>query len=214
MLPIVSIIGAKKSGKTTVVEALVKEFSCRGLRVATMKHCEEGFQVDREGSDSWRHIQAGAIAVSLCGPQEFAILGASEKPSFARLAALLLEEAQLVIAEGFSEEDLPKVLVVGKEAGESPIPSEEQLLAVVSDVSKEQSVPTFGFDDTASLADLLVERLLAPEREVSLIVEGRQVRLNHFADSVIASTVRGMIAALRDIPEEPETINLQIHRRK
>ncbi|MEJ2754047.1 MAG: molybdopterin-guanine dinucleotide biosynthesis protein MobB, partial [Chloroflexota bacterium] len=37
-IPIVSIIGKSKSGKTTLLEKLIAELKRRGYRVATIKH--------------------------------------------------------------------------------------------------------------------------------------------------------------------------------
>jgi len=214
MLPIVSIVGAKKSGKTTVVEALVKELAGRGLRVATMKHCHAGFQIDRAGSDSWRHLQAGAVEAALRGPEEFAVLGKGKERSFLRLAIFLLEEADLVLAEGFSEEKLPKIEVVRSAAGESPLHPPETLLAIVTDLRKEWPAPAFGFAETEGLANLIVERFLTTKKEVSLVIEGKQVGLNRFTDGFIASTVRGMLSALHDIPADAARISLHLRRHR
>ena len=60
MIPIISIVGKSDSGKTTLIEKLVPVLTKRGYRVATVKHDVHGFEVDREGKDSWRHKQAGA----------------------------------------------------------------------------------------------------------------------------------------------------------
>ena len=57
MIPIVSIVGKSDSGKTTLIEKLLPELTRRGYRIATVKHDVHGFEVDREGKDSWRHKQ-------------------------------------------------------------------------------------------------------------------------------------------------------------
>ena len=41
--PIVSIVGKKNSGKTTLTVALAAELKRRGWRVATIKHGHHGF---------------------------------------------------------------------------------------------------------------------------------------------------------------------------
>ena len=46
MPPIVSIIGKSKSGKTTLVEKLVRELKSRGYRVATIKHTNQKLPFD------------------------------------------------------------------------------------------------------------------------------------------------------------------------
>lgn len=64
---IVSFVGSSGVGKTTVVEQLIPLVRAAGLRVGTVKHAPHGHDVDRVGSDSWRHRQAGADAVLLAG---------------------------------------------------------------------------------------------------------------------------------------------------
>jgi hypothetical protein len=52
------ITGWKNSGKTTLTERLVAELTRRGHSVATVKHAHHAFDIDREGTDSWRHRAA------------------------------------------------------------------------------------------------------------------------------------------------------------
>ena len=81
MIPIISIVGKSDSGKTTLIEKLVPELTRRGYRVATVKHDVHGFEVDREGKDSWRHKQAGAHTVVISSPQKIALIRDVEKDS-------------------------------------------------------------------------------------------------------------------------------------
>ena len=56
-LPIIAIIGGKKSGKTTVVEFLVKAFTSKGFKVATAKHISlPDFSLDKKGTDTWSRL--------------------------------------------------------------------------------------------------------------------------------------------------------------
>ena len=74
MIPIVSIVGKSDSGKTTLIEKLLPELGRRGYRVATVKHDVHGFEVDREGKDSWRHKKAGAHTVVISSPLKVAVI--------------------------------------------------------------------------------------------------------------------------------------------
>ncbi|MEJ2678872.1 MAG: molybdopterin-guanine dinucleotide biosynthesis protein MobB [Gemmatimonadota bacterium] len=75
MPPIVSFLGKKKSGKTAVTVAVAAELTRRGRRVMTIKH-GHGFDLDRQGTDSWRHMHEGrAHRVVLAAPGEFAVMG-------------------------------------------------------------------------------------------------------------------------------------------
>jgi molybdopterin-guanine dinucleotide biosynthesis protein MobB len=61
---IITVSGLKGSGKTAVVEALIGELRRRGLRVASAKSMTHGtLELQPEGTDTRRHLEAGAEAV-------------------------------------------------------------------------------------------------------------------------------------------------------
>lgn len=63
----------------------------------------------------------------------------------------------LIIAEGWKHENYPKIVVIREEIGEISI-SREGLLAVVSDKPVDLSVPLFGLEDVAGVADLIMKQ--------------------------------------------------------
>jgi molybdopterin-guanine dinucleotide biosynthesis protein len=63
--PVVSVVGRKNSGKTTLVVALLAELTRRGRRVASIKHGHHAFETDQPGRDSWRHFQEGGAEATL-----------------------------------------------------------------------------------------------------------------------------------------------------
>jgi hypothetical protein len=72
---VVCVIGKKKSGKTTTTVGLIRELARRGHRVMSAKH-GHGFELDAEGTDSWRHRhEGGAHRVAMAGPEQVAVLG-------------------------------------------------------------------------------------------------------------------------------------------
>lgn len=113
------IVGWKNAGKTTLMEALVRRVRARGFTVSTIKHVHHGVDLDRPGTDSFRHRSAGAGEVMLASPARFALLheyppGADEPP----LAALLsrLAPVDLVLVEGFKTGTHPRIEVWRKAA--------------------------------------------------------------------------------------------------
>jgi molybdopterin-guanine dinucleotide biosynthesis protein MobB len=70
----VTIVGLKKSGKTTVAAALIAELVRRGLRVASVKSMRHGvFSLEPEGTDTGRHLAAGAEATLAFAADEEAV---------------------------------------------------------------------------------------------------------------------------------------------
>ena len=73
-IPVVSIVGKSDSGKTTVMEGLIRELSAMGYRVATVKHHIHEVDVDVPGKDSWRHAHAGSVTAMISSPTQFAVV--------------------------------------------------------------------------------------------------------------------------------------------
>jgi molybdopterin-guanine dinucleotide biosynthesis protein MobB len=132
---IIHIIGHSDSGKTMLIQRLVPVLAGRNVRVATVKHAHKGYQLDREGKDSWRHQQSGAVATMLVGPDSWALqVRQPDAPRFApELVALAGQDADLVLVEGFRSQpgrriqisldpDAVAAVLKGNEASSGPDP--------------------------------------------------------------------------------------------
>ena len=112
--PIVRVVGRKNSGKTTLAVELIRELVARGLRVGSAKH-GHGFELDRAGTDSWRHRhEGGAFRTVLAGPEDVAVLGRwgpDGEPSLETLVARALPDADVVVAEGWKVGPGPRIEV-------------------------------------------------------------------------------------------------------
>ena len=62
---VIGVAGFKNSGKTTLVEKLVRHLTAQGYKVSTIKHAHHSFDIDHEGRDSFRHRKAGASQVAV-----------------------------------------------------------------------------------------------------------------------------------------------------
>lgn len=101
MIPIVSIVGKSDSGKTTLIEKLIPELNRKGYRVATVKHDVHGFEVDREGKDSWRHRRAGSYSTVLSSPRQLAIIrDMDHDASLEEIRDRFIRDVDIIITEG------------------------------------------------------------------------------------------------------------------
>lgn len=162
MTPVLSVIGRSNSGKTTLIEGLVRSLVSRGYRIGTIKHHFHGdFEVDREGKDSWRHAEAGAVAVALSSPVRLAVIRRVEGEAEVEEIARMLGEVDLVITEGFKKGPWPKVEVNrAARGGELMCRPEENLIAVVTDRALDIPPPCFGLESYDDIADFVEERFL------------------------------------------------------
>ena len=73
-IPAIGFAAYSGTGKTTVMEALVRCLTRRQVRVGVIKHDGHDFDIDHPGKDSWRHTQAGACSVVITSPRKTAVI--------------------------------------------------------------------------------------------------------------------------------------------
>ena len=153
---IISIIGRKDAGKTTLAVALAAEFARKRLRVMTIKHASHPVDIDRAGTDSYRHFHEGHAERVLIASPALRVLveRAPDDTDPIALARRYLAEADIVLVEGFKRADLPKIEVFRREASSTPLydpaaPNAEDWIAIVTDDDQfDAPVPVLRFRDT------------------------------------------------------------------
>lgn len=134
---VLGIAGWSGAGKTTLLAAVLPRLVAAGLRVSTVKHAHEGFDLDRPGKDSHRHREAGAREVMLASGRRWALLHEVDGPEPA-LPDLLarLAPCDLVLVEGWRRDAYPKVEVYRPALGKPPLwESVPGVVAVASDAA-------------------------------------------------------------------------------
>ncbi len=101
---VVSVLGLKKSGKTTVASALIASLRARGYRVAALKKTHlHLLSLDPRGTDSFRLAEAGALFVAARSRKETVTVHREPQPDdLEALLALVPPSMQIVLAEGVS----------------------------------------------------------------------------------------------------------------
>jgi len=163
---IFGIVGWKNSGKTTMTERVVAELTRRGWKVSTIKHAHHGFDIDREGADSFRHRVAGAVEVAIVSGKRWALmheLRDADEPDLADILARLAP-CDIVLVEGYKREAHPKLEMRRQGAKETvPMtPNDPRIVAIAADHAVVDSqVPVFHIDDVQAITDFI-------ERETGL----------------------------------------------
>ncbi len=155
---IFGITGWKNAGKTTLTERLVAEFVRRGWRVSTIKHAHHDVDIDRPGTDSYRHRAAGAGEVALVGGRRYAIMREAAEPSLSDVLARLAP-ADLVLIEGYKREPHPKIEARRLESvNRTPLsPEDHHIVAIAADHPvTDTALPVFDLDDTDAIADFVL----------------------------------------------------------
>ncbi len=213
MLPIISMVGASGSGKTTFLEKLIPELAGRGYSVGAMKHDVHGFDMDREGKDTWRLKRAGAGTIAISSPARVASIRetGSELP-LEEVAARYFWTEDILITEGFKSAHFPKIEIFRSAVEPKPICGpENNLSAIVSDDPVEAGVPVFSFSDVRGVADFIENRYLKDRKKPSVLVQldGKQLPMKDFVRDFLVGGIIGMLSSLRGW-KTPGTISIHI----
>ncbi len=199
MPPIVCIVGHSESGKTTLVEKLVRELKLRGYRVATVKHAQD-INLGDSDKDSSRHLEAGSEATIISSPDKLVLI----KPvatgiTLDEVAQLFGEDYDLVLVEGFKQGKAPKIEVHRREAG-PPLKDIKQLVAIVTDEPLDTEVRQFSLEDVKGLADLLEDGFIKPQGDqVSLYINNAPVALKAFPKEFVTNVLLAMTSSLKGV---------------
>ena len=157
-IPILAFAAYSGTGKTTLIEKLVRSLKAYGLRVAVIKHDGHDFEIDREGKDSWKFSQAGA---------DISIISSAEKTAFIEQRFLSLPQilaqihhVDLILVEGYKQELLPQIGICRKAIGKGFPADISRYIAVVTDIDiGDGTVPRFGFDDIQELTEFIMKNM-------------------------------------------------------
>jgi len=182
-----------------LLEQLLKEFEQRGRRLAYIKHTAGDFQFDEPGKDTWRLAQAGSKTVIISSTSKIALIKHVEyEQPLEKLLNLIGDDIDLVLVEGFRETKSPKIEVHRKELG-SLYCSPDELVAIVTDEYMNVPVPQFSPHEIKEIANIIEKSSsdFSSEDDLALLVNGREVALNHFAKSIMSRTLQGMVSSLK-----------------
>ena len=160
-VPIVSIVGKSRSGKTLLMEQLIAEFKRKGYKVAALKHSRVRMEIDHPGKDSWRFAQAGSDAVFVSSPGKLAFIKSLDHDlNIEEIGPIVGPEFDLFLVEGFRKSKTPKIEVHRKELGDDLLCPPEELSAIVTDGSFAIDIAQLPWGDTVAVADFIEKNFL------------------------------------------------------
>ena len=162
-MKVFGIIGWKNSGKTGLVESLVSEISVRGFSVSTVKHAHHNFDIDDEGTDSFRHRVAGAKEVLISSQTRWALMHEIKKNCEPDLHSLLgrLSPVDLVLVEGYKHESFLKLEAHRSENNKVPFAlSGNDIIAIASDTADlDVELPIFDLNNISDIATFILTKV-------------------------------------------------------
>ena len=213
-MKIVSIVGKKNTGKTSLTVKVIEELTKRGYNVASIKHSHHSIEMDKENTDTWKHKQAGANLVVGVGSTTF--FNARQEMDLNRILFLLkhIDEFDFVIIEGYKSYNYPKIITSPNVRDEDTIKEvdsftiDEEGIIELADLIEERGhdiVDTLfanncGFNNGEAIAreirqgNLTIDDL--DEVHSYLSVDGHVVGLNRFVSDYLKQSVIGVINTL------------------
>lgn len=213
-MKIVSVVGKKNTGKTSLSVKLISELAKRGYNVASIKHSHHSIEMDKENTDTWKHKQAGANLVVGVGSTTF--FNVRKEHDLNRILYLLkhFDDFDFVIIEGYKSYNYPKIITSPNVKDEYTIAEVDSFTITDEGVSEladliEQKghdiVDTLfanncGFNNGEAIAreirngNLSVENL--DETQSYLSIDGHVVGLNRFVSDYLKQNILGIINVL------------------
>lgn len=111
--PAISIVGRHNSGKTTLIEQVIKELVARGHDVGSIKHHSHvGFDIDYPGKDSYRHRAAGASEVVIAAPDMLARVKMLQEEVECNDIVRSMPGHDIIVVEGYRKSGLPTIEIM------------------------------------------------------------------------------------------------------
>lgn len=213
MEPVVCIVARNREDTPPVVEALLRELTARGLKLAAIIEEERDFATEGLSKETARYQKAGSDAVIMRSPRLVAsVRRVTDEPPLDALVWEMRDEYDVVLADGFRHASYPKIEI--RRPGEDLLCHKNELLALVGDKPEDIDVPSFDAGNLGPLAELIRRRFMASEvnEDATLFIDGVRLPLHLFVRKMVASTILGMVRALKGV-DKPRSVVVTVKTR-
>lgn len=141
--PIYQIVGYKNTGKTTLMEEMIRYYSNLGMEVGTLKHHGHGGPLKvAENTDSYRHTKSGSRISVAQGGHNLQINVSPAEVELERLIHIYTcFNVDILLIEGYKYADYPKIVLI---KSEKEIPLLKKLTNIIAvGVRDEMLMDTF-----------------------------------------------------------------------
>ncbi|MBQ3407170.1 MAG: molybdopterin-guanine dinucleotide biosynthesis protein B [Lachnospiraceae bacterium] len=165
MTSVCAVCGVKNSGKTTLIEKLIREYAARGVRTAVIKHDGHDFTCDIPGTDSSRFYEAGAYGTAVFSDKRIFVhrLEINRQPDSEKWEkekitefVSLFPDAEVILIEGLKNSSLPKIEIVRKGISDAPVSNPEGRFLIVTDFEPDHfGEKALGLEQIGEIAELI-----------------------------------------------------------
>lgn len=243
-MKIVSIIGKKNTGKTTLTTKIIKELHTRGYTVASIKHSHHiDLNLDTDGKDSMRHKQAGSCFTIGSGGNTFFNIDDTYPLDQLLSYIKIMKDPDYVVLEGYKK--YPYVNISTSELNDefkelegpdytiakvnmltlddNEIPAlvnliEERSYGIISTLRTKAC----GYIDNKQLARDISQGKISNQNndlnEVLININNETIPINNFITNVLTQTIKGLIKGGINYTQygaqQANPIHIHIHKNK
>ena len=214
IIRIISVIGKKNTGKTSLSVKIIKKLRERGFKVASIKHSHHKMEMDRRNTDTWKHKEAGSETVVGIGSRTFFNI-AKDLP-LERILFLIkvIEEPDFVVVEGFKNYKYSKISTSKELEDEFTLKTvdafniDENELNFLVDIIEKNSYDIIdtlytnecGYSNGDSIGKAIINNEInynPDDTDVYLSINEKVIGLNYFVNNFIKHSVVGMLKSLK-----------------
>ena len=161
MSKIIGITGAKDVGKTYYASLIIKLLVEKGYNVGSIKHAHHDFDIDKPGTDSFKHREAGSSQVIISSAKRWAKINENNNENEKSLNELIqeLHNVDIVVVEGFKKDNHPKIEILSKDL-KNRNKETNNVIAIVSSDLKDNIIPVFKENDIENLVEFIIKKIL------------------------------------------------------
>lgn len=214
-MKIISVVGTKDTGKTSLVIKIIDELVNRGFKVGTIKHVHGS--LDLEDRDTWKHKEAGAELVVGAAEETFFTL--NERLELYEILNMIecMKKLDFLVIEGFKYSNYAKISVTDfkdeftiKQVNAFEI-NENDLKSLVDLIEgrsysklPELNCNECGFVRCKDFAKAVVKGevtektcVMKKEKCIELKIDGVSISMNPFVQTFVRNTTIGMLSSLK-----------------
>ena len=161
MSKIIGITGWKDVGKTYYASLIIKSLVKKGYQVGSIKHAHHDFDIDKPGTDSFKHREAGSNQVIISSSKRWAKITENHNKNEKSLDELIqeLQNVDVIVVEGFKKNNHPKIEILSKDL-KNRNKETKNVIAIVSDDLKDTITPVYKENDIENLVEFIIKKIL------------------------------------------------------
>ena len=158
-MKIIGIVGWKNSGKTYFASKIINKLKLKNYRVASIKHAHHHFDIDHKDTDSYIHREAGSSQVIVSSSKRWVKITEINNSKEQTLSDLLnqLNETDIVIVEGFKNDNHPKIEIIKKGNNDYLFNKILNIKAVISEEKINTDLKQFKKDEIDNIVNFILE---------------------------------------------------------